>query len=29
MKSRTVIFVLGMYMTPICWEQWIGVMYIP
>jgi len=24
MKSRTVIFVHGMYMTPICWEQWIG-----
>jgi len=24
MKSRTVIFVHGMYMTPICWEQWIS-----
>ncbi len=24
MKSKTIVFVHGMYMTPLCWEQWIG-----
>ncbi|OGO47970.1 MAG: hypothetical protein A2W37_13805 [Chloroflexi bacterium RBG_16_63_12] len=24
MKSKTIVFIHGMYMTPLCWEQWIG-----
>jgi pimeloyl-ACP methyl ester carboxylesterase len=23
MKSKTIVFVHGMYMTPLCWEQWV------
>ena len=23
MKSKTIVFIHGMYMTPLCWEQWI------
>jgi alpha-beta hydrolase superfamily lysophospholipase len=23
MKSKTVVFIHGMYMTPLCWEKWI------
>jgi pimeloyl-ACP methyl ester carboxylesterase len=23
MKSRTIIFIHGMYMTPLCWEHWL------
>lgn len=23
MKSKTVLFIHGMYMTPLCWEQWV------
>ena len=23
MKSNTIIFIHGMYMTPLCWEQWV------
>jgi alpha-beta hydrolase superfamily lysophospholipase len=22
MKSKTVVFIHGMYMTPLCWEHW-------
>jgi pimeloyl-ACP methyl ester carboxylesterase len=25
MKSKTVVFVHGMYMTPLCWEKWIDL----
>jgi len=24
MKSRTVVFIHGMYMTPLCWGQWVS-----
>ncbi len=24
MKSRTVVFIHGMYMTPLCWENWLS-----
>lgn len=24
MKSKTIVLIHGMYMTPLCWEQWIG-----
>ncbi len=24
MKSKTVVFIHGMYMTPLCWEHWVG-----
>ena len=23
MKAKTIIFIHGMYMTPLCWEQWM------
>jgi pimeloyl-ACP methyl ester carboxylesterase len=23
MKTRTIVFIHGMYMTPLCWEQWV------
>ena len=23
MKGKTVVFVHGMYMTPLCWEHWV------
>jgi alpha-beta hydrolase superfamily lysophospholipase len=23
-KSKTIVFIHGMYMTPLCWEQWIN-----
>ncbi|HEY3312918.1 MAG TPA: alpha/beta hydrolase [Anaerolineales bacterium] len=23
MKARTIVFIHGMYMTPLCWEQWV------
>lgn len=23
MKSKTIVFIHGMYMTPLCWEQWL------
>jgi hypothetical protein len=23
MKSKTIVFVHGMYMNPLCWEQWV------
>lgn len=23
MKSRSIVFIHGMYMTPLCWEQWV------
>ena len=22
MRSNTIVFIHGMYMTPLCWEQW-------
>ncbi len=24
MKSKTIVFVHGMFMTPLCWEQWVN-----
>ena len=24
MKSKTIVFIHGMYMNPLCWEQWIN-----
>jgi len=24
MKSNTIVFIHGMYMTPLCWEQWVN-----
>ena len=23
MKSKTIVFIHGMYMTPLCWEHWL------
>ncbi len=24
MKTKTVVFVHGMFMTPLCWENWVN-----
>src|ERR1041384_3374887 len=24
MKSKTIVFIHGMFMTPLCWEQWLS-----